>query len=73
MLLTACRFLHKKVYKLNGIIFVGHQTCLTIIFILACARAHAGQSEHDSECLNKVVIAYISYLIKTSSWTRGSN
>ena len=29
------------------------------LFILACARAHAGQSEHDSECLNKVFIAYI--------------
>ena len=46
------------------------------LFILACARALAGQSEHDSECLNKAVIAYTSnYIYKKSFWTSqsGSN
>ena len=29
------------------------------LFLLACARAHADQSKHNSECLTKVFIAYI--------------
>ena len=75
MLLIACRFLHEKVfYNLKYVIFVEYHfmfdnfTFFTIfmtnfscvqLFVLACARAHACQSEHNSECWNKVYIAYI--------------